>query len=208
MRKIRVCILPFLIWRKIRNLLLTKRYGFTGKHISFGKCVSIPRPKYISIGNYVTLDDYSELCVSPSISGIKPQLILGNRVSLGKFTRIGCDNLIIIEDDVITAPHVHISDRDHGYEDLNTPISTQRITTKGPVIIGAETWLSFGCQIMSGVKIGRHCVVAAGAVVTKDVPDYSVVGGNPAKILRRYSSDTGVWESTKKQSISSIKKEL
>ena len=53
--------------------------------------------------------------------------------------------------------------------------------------------LGFGCQILSGVKIGKHCVVAAGAVVTKDVPDYSVVGGNPAKLLKRYSFEKKEW---------------
>lgn len=73
----------------------------------------------------------------------------------------------------------------------------QPITTKGPIVIGAGTWLGFGCQIMSGVKIGKHCVIAAGAIVVKDVPDFSVVGGNPAKILRYYNPDTKSWEKYK-----------
>ena len=95
---------------------------------------------------------------------------------------------------MLFAPHVHISDRNHGFEDIHTPISRQKVTSNGPVVIGAETWLGFGCQVMSGVKIGRHCVIAAGAVVVKDVPDYCVVGGNPARILKQYNLMTNKWE--------------
>ena len=123
-----------------------------------------------------------------------PQLLIGNRVHFGKMNRIGCDNKIVIEDDVLFAPHVHISDRNHGFEDIHTPISKQKVISKGPVVIGAETWLGFGCQVMSGVEIGKHCVIAAGAVVVKDVPDYCVVGGNPARILKQYNKNTNKWE--------------
>ena len=70
----------------------------------------------------------------------------------------------------------------------------QSITTKGPVIIGSGSWLGFGCQVMSGVRIGKNCVVSAGAVVVKDIPDYSVVGGVPAKILKRYNFERHSWE--------------
>lgn len=182
------------IYNKLRNVYLTRKYGFRGNKIKYGKNVSILNPQYISVGNKVFFDDNVELCVQKTISDITPRLQIGNRVRLGKFNRIGCDNNIIIEDDVLCAPNVHISDRNHGYEDIYTPINLQPITTKGAIVIGAETWLGFGCQIMSGVKIGKHCIIAAGSVVTKNVPDYSVVGGNPAKILRYYNEETKQWE--------------
>lgn len=145
-------------------------------------------------GGQVFIDDDVELCVNQTMPGVTPKLLIGNRVHFGKMNRIGCDNKIVIEDDVLFAPHVHISDRNHGFEDIHTPISRQKVTSKGPVVIGAETWLGFGCQVMSGVKIGRHCVIAAGTIVVKDVPDYSVVGGNPAKILKKYNQITNKWE--------------
>ena len=147
-----------------------------------------------SVGGQVFIDDDVELCVNKTMPGVTPKLLIGNRVHFGKMNRIGCDNKIVIEDDVLFAPHVHISDRNHGFEDINTPISRQKVVSKGAVVIGAETWLGFGCQVMSGVKIGRHCVIAAGAVVVKDVPDYSVVGGNPARILKKFNQITNKWE--------------
>ena len=190
-------ILRKIIWiLKIpRNIILSLRYGISpSKHVYFGKNVRIVNPQYVDMGGQVFIDDDVELCVNQTMPGVTPKLLIGNRVHFGKMNRIGCDNKIVIEDDVLFAPHVHISDRNHGFEDINTPISRQKVVSKGAVVIGAETWLGFGCQVMSGVKIGRHCVIAAGAIVVKDVPDYSVVGGNPAKILKKYNQITNKWE--------------
>lgn len=183
------------IFKIPRTIILSLRYGISpSKHVYFGKNVRIVNPQYIDMGGQVFIDDDVELCVNKTMLGVTPKLLIGNRVHFGKMNRIGCDNKIVIEDDVLFAPHVHISDRNHGFEDIHTPISRQKVTSKGPVVIGAETWLGFGCQVMSGVKIGRHCVIAAGAVVVKDVPDYCVVGGNPAKILKKYNQITNKWE--------------
>ena len=190
-------ILRKIIWiLKIpRNIILSLRYGISpSKHVYFGKNVRIVNPQYVDMGGQVFIDDDVELCVNQTMPGVTPKLLIGNRVHFGKMNRIGCDNKIVIEDDVLFAPHVHISDRNHGFEDIHTPISRQKVTSKGPVVIGAETWLGFGCQVMSGVKIGRHCVIAAGTIVVKDVPDYSVVGGYPAKILKKYNQITNKWE--------------
>lgn len=190
-------ILRKIIWiLKIpRNIILSLRYGISpSKYVYFGKNVRIVNPQYVDMGGQVFIDDDVELCVNQTMPGVTPKLLIGNRVHFGKMNRIGCDNKIVIEDDVLFAPHVHISDRNHGFEDIHTPISRQKVTSKGPVVIGAETWLGFGCQVMSGVKIGRHCVIAAGTIVVKDVPDYSVVGGNPAKILKKYNQITNKWE--------------
>lgn len=190
-------ILRKIIWilKNPRNIILSLRYGVSpSKHVYFGKNVRIVNPQYVDMGGQVFIDDDVELCVNQTMPGVTPKLLIGNRVHFGKMNRIGCDNKIVIEDDVLFAPHVHISDRNHGFEDIHTPISRQKVTSKGPVVIGAETWLGFGCQVMSGVKIGRHCVIAAGAVVVKDVPDYCVVGGNPARILKQFNQTTNKWE--------------
>lgn len=183
------------IFKIPRTIILSLRYGISpSKHVYFGKNVRIVNPQYIDMGGQVFIDDDVELCVNQTMPGVTPKLLIGNRVHFGKMNRIGCDNKIVIEDDVLFAPHVHISDRNHGFEDINTPISRQKVVSKGAVVIGTETWLGFGCQVMSGVKIGRHCVIAAGTVVVKDVPDYSVVGGNPARILKQYNQITNKWE--------------
>lgn len=149
-------------------------------------------PQFISIGNNVVIEHHTSLFVNPLKNSA--QLIIGNGVQLGKYNDFGCSNKIVIEDNVITAPFVHITDRDHSYEDINTPIMHQAPNSKGAVIIKSGCWLGFGVQIMSGVTVGKQSVIAAGSIVTKDVPDYSIVGGNPAKIIKQYNQETRKWE--------------
>lgn len=193
MQSLRKFIFLFcLLLKKLRSIFLSFYYGFN-KKVIFGKNVRIANPQYIETGSNVILDDGCELCVLQTIAHIVPHLKIGNNVLIGKGCRIGCDNSIVIGDNVLFAPNVHISDRNHSYSDINIPISKQPVSTHGPVIIKEETWLGYGCQIMSGVTIGKHCVIAAGAIVVKDVPDYCIVGGNPARILKRYDKETGIW---------------
>ena len=92
------------------------------------------------------------------------------------------------------APHVHVTDRNHTYEDISIPISRQPAVSDGPVLIGRETWLGYGVQVMPNVRIGRHCVIAAGSIVTKNIPDYSVAVGIPAKVIKKYNFETSQWE--------------
>jgi acetyltransferase-like isoleucine patch superfamily enzyme len=102
-------------------------------------------------------------------------------------------NKVYIGKKVLTADKVYISDNLHGYEDIHVPISEQPVIFKGEVSIGDETWIGENVCII-GVKIGKHCVIGSNAVVTKDVPDFSVVTGAPARIIKQYNQNTGNWE--------------
>lgn len=126
-------------------------------------------------------------------------LHIGKNVLIGDYNRFACKEKIIIEDEVLFAAYVHITDHSHEFRDINIPIYKQGIFGKGPVIIKRGTWLGYRAEILSGVTIGEHCVVAAGAVVTRDVPPYSVVAGCPAKIIKRYDFERGAWIDVKKQ---------
>lgn len=175
-----------------RTLYWRSRVSKCGKRVTIGKNVSMHNPQFITLGDNVILDHHVSLFVNPICS--KAQLIIGNGVLLGKYNDFGCSNEIIIEDKVITAPFVHITDRDHCYENINIPIMDQVTKSKGSVIIKEGCWIGFGVQIMSGVTIGKQSVVAAGSIVTKDIPAYSVAAGNPAKIIKQYNQNTHKWE--------------
>ena len=95
---------------------------------------------------------------------------------------------------MLFAGYVHITDHSHGYENIDIPIAQQPLISKGGVVIEDQCWLGFGCEILSGVHIGKHSIVAARAVVTKDVPPYSIVAGNPARIVKKYNFDNKHWE--------------
>lgn len=108
-------------------------------------------------------------------------------VLIGNSTRVGLGNTIIgpvtIGNNVNLAQGVVVTALNHNFEDVTMCIDEQGITTK-PVFIDDDVWVGANVSILPGVHVGRHSVVAAGAVVTKDVPDYSVVAGVPARIIR------------------------
>lgn len=118
-------------------------------------------------------------------------------VYIGHRARVGIGTVLIgpveIRDDVRIAQHVVMSGLNHSYEDVTKPINQQPVTTK-PITICNETWIGANVFISAGVTIGKHCVVAGGSVVTKDVPDYCVVVGNPARVIKTYHSESGKWE--------------
>ncbi len=94
------------------------------------------------------------------------------------------------------AAYVHITDHSHEYRDISKPVIDQGVFTKGPVRIGKGSWIGLRASILSGVTIGEHSVVAAGSIVTKDVPAYSVVAGCPARVISHYDNETGKWVKT------------
>ena len=118
-------------------------------------------------------------------------------IHIGARTLVGLSNVLIgplrIGNDVILAQHVVLSGLNHGYERLDQPVRDQNCTT-AEIVVEDDAWLGANVVVTAGVRIGRHAVVAAGSVVTKDVPPYTVVAGNPARPLRRYVPATGHWE--------------
>ena len=98
----------------------------------------------------------------------------------------------MIEESVLTADRVYISDNIHGYEDVSIPIKNQPIVQKGTVTIGSGSWIGENVSIL-GASIGKHCVIGANSVVTRNIPDYSVAIGSPARVIKRYDMDNNNW---------------
>ena len=119
-----------------------------------------------------------------------PVLKIGDRCRIGRGSHVVAHFSIDIEDDVHTGPYVYITDQNHSYEDLSTPIGLQWPVDQA-VHIGSGTWLGTGAIILPGANIGDQVVVAAGSVVLGEVPDHCVVAGVPARIVRRYVPGEG-----------------
>ncbi|AMR30123.1 acetyltransferase [Mucilaginibacter sp. PAMC 26640] len=117
-------------------------------------------------------------------------------ITIGHDTRIGLGSVligpVIVGNQVIMAQNIVCSGLNHSYQDISVPIRLQKVTT-APIVIEDEAWIGANAVITAGVTIGKHSVVAGGAVVTKNVPAYCVVAGNPAKILKRYDFETCEW---------------
>jgi acetyltransferase-like isoleucine patch superfamily enzyme len=121
-----------------------------------------------------------------------PVVRIGDRCLIGRGSGIVGHLSIEIGDDVWTGHHIYITDQNHGYEDLAVPISRQ-VQPERPVVIGDGSWLGHGTVVLPGASIGRHVVVAAGSVVTGELPDNCVAAGAPARPIRRHQPGTG-WE--------------
>lgn len=123
-----------------------------------------------------------------SIVGGK-NISIGENVIVRSFSQIHADSksggeMVVIENDVLIAPNVFITTSNHNYENPDVPIRKQGGTSKS-ILIKEGAWIAAGAVILSGVTIGKNSVVAAGAVVVNDVPDYCVFGGVPAKLIKR-----------------------
>lgn len=130
-----------------------------------------------TLGNYSVIEDYC--CINNAVGEIQ----------IGDRTRIGLHNTIIgpvrIGDDVNLAQGVVVSGLNHNYEDTLRTINEQGVTTS-PIIIEDDVWIGANVVITAGVHIGKHSVIGAGSIVTKDIPSYSTAVGNPSRVIKRY----------------------
>ncbi|GAB3992327.1 hypothetical protein GCM10028807_25170 [Spirosoma daeguense] len=122
-------------------------------------------------------------------------------VEIGDNTLVGIGGVVIgpvtIGSNVILAQHVVLSGLNHVYEDVRMPIRDQPVTMNR-IIVEDDCWIGANVTITAGVTIGRHAVVAGGSVVTRNVSPYTIVGGNPAKVLKYYDEQSEQWVSAKK----------
>ena len=135
----------------------------------------------IYVGSHSQIADYSWLMALP-LTNYKVKLSVGNNCNIGMFAHIIATRSVSIEDGVLMAQGVYISDNLHGYEDIN-------------VVIGEGTWLGERVSVI-GAKIGKHCVIGTGALVLNDIPAYCVAVGMPAYIIKRYCFDRKTWRKT------------
>jgi acetyltransferase-like isoleucine patch superfamily enzyme len=169
------------------------RFG-PGSMIAFPPTVIFGEER-IAIGESSTVGPLATLSAGfPSQIGMTggPVITIGDRCMLGKGIGIVGHERIDIGDDIWTGHYVYVTDQNHGYEDVGLPIGTQMWTNE-PVSIGSGSWLGHGAVVLPGSRVGEHVVVAAGAIVAGiEVPDFSVVAGVPARVVRRLEGERWV----------------
>jgi acetyltransferase-like isoleucine patch superfamily enzyme len=157
------------------------------------KPTTIFNEQYISIGDDTLIGPGVALSAGmvPGQECISKVVVsIGDRCLIGRGSGIVGHFSIEIGNDVWTGHHVYITDQNHGYEDVTRPIS-QQSQPERPVVIGDGSWLGHGAVVLPGVTIGKHVVIGANSVVTKDIPDFSVAVGSPARVIRQYDETLG-----------------
>lgn len=158
--------------------LLAPLYQHRGRHSKIYFSVRMDTPPYrrFSLGRHSVIESFT--CINNAVGD----------VVIGDHTRIGLHNTVIgpvtIGSHVNIAQGVTVTALNHNFDKPGIRIDQQGITTRS-IVIGDDVWIGAGAVILPGVTIGSHCVVAAGAVVTTDVPDGTLVAGIPAKTVRK-----------------------
>ena len=131
--------------------------------------------------------------------GEKYLIEIGENVEINDEVHIGATQKIIIEDNVLIASKVYISDHNHGSykgDEQDSPMSIpkERKIHSSPIRIEKNVWLGELCCILQGVTIGEGSIIGAMSVVTKDIPPYTIAVGSPAKLIKRYNFKTKKWD--------------
>jgi acetyltransferase-like isoleucine patch superfamily enzyme len=159
------------------------RFYQFGWRSRLGRCDMLTNPRAISIGKKVLIRKGARLEAVGEWDGKKPKIVIGDGTSAQFYFHCGAAKSIIIGENVLIAGNVYITDHDHKFDDLSrAPIDCSELIAK-PVVIEDGAWLGEGCRILKGVTVGKRAVIGANAVVTKDVPAYTIVGGVPAKLI-------------------------
>lgn len=156
--------------------------------------------KNIVVGHDVTINKYAWFDALPVTGCDSVELRIGNRVRMQFNLHIVASHRIIIGNNVSIANGVYIADNAHGYEDINLAPRDQPVKQLNDVIIGDDTWIGEHAVII-GVSIGKHCVIGSHSIVKHDIPDYSIVVGAPARIVKRYDFETGKWRKTNSKGV-------
>lgn len=181
---------------RAHTVLLRRQLGSSGKGVVIVPPTRFANLRYVHLGEGVILNrDCWIHALTPEPGGAAPEIIVGAYSSIGMGATISAAHSVVLGEKVVLARNVYISDHGHAYEDVHVPIMDQGITEPRPTSIGDETWLGQNVCVLGGVTIGRHCVVGSNSTVTRDIPDFSVAVGSPARIVRRYDSTRLCWTS-------------
>ncbi|MFT6901224.1 MAG: acetyltransferase-like isoleucine patch superfamily enzyme [Colwellia sp.] len=151
----------------------------------------------IEVGQNVLIFDHARIeaidCYSEH--GIQPLIIIGDGVVIQQRCHITAASTLSIGKNSLISFDVMIQDTDHQYENLEVPVGSQPLTVT-KTTIGENCFIGSGAKINAGTTLGKHCIVGANSVVRGNFPDYSVIVGIPAKIIKRYNPETLCWERT------------
>jgi acetyltransferase-like isoleucine patch superfamily enzyme len=185
----------------LRKRFYPSLFRKVGRGSVFGRSVVLRSPGRISVGKRVMVDDYAVL----DAKGHTSSIVLGDKILLGRNTILSCNNARIsigslvsigpfcffaskshidVGSNVSIGSGTHLLAGTHAVDDPTTPIILQERISQG-ITVEDDVWIGSGSKILDGVTIGRGSIVGAGSVVSKDVPPFSMVLGNPARVLQK-----------------------
>ena len=174
----------------MKILALFKRFFFYryGRGVTIDSSCEIRHHQFISLGNNVCLGPDSWIdCPVENLKKkpTEPIIIIEDGVDIGRRAVISGLSKIRLGKNVLLAPSVYISDHSHQYQKTDLPVRLQGVTKMKPVEIGENFWIGINVCVLPGVKIDKGCVVGANSVVNRSFPDYCVIAGVPARLIKK-----------------------
>lgn len=145
-------------------------------------------PECMTIGQRVLIgrDAHFEMLTRYLDQSFDPKIEIGDDVYIGSNCEIVCIYRVVIGSGSVLSDNIYINESSHGLLPNNDLIMDRPLNTKGPIKIGSGCFIGRNVMIFSGVSIADHCVIGAGAVVTRSIPSYTMAAGNPARIISRF----------------------
>lgn len=188
-----------MILRKIFLMpILKKGYGHIGTGSCIEKALAIRGKEHLYIGDNTFIRPGARIECVTEFAGKQytPRLSIGSGVNIEQNLHMTCAESIEICDNVTILSNVLVTDINHSYKEINVSPLDQELETR-KVRIDSYCLIGAGARIMPGVTLGKNVIVGANAVVTKSVPDYSIVAGVPAKIIKKYDFEKNEWISVR-----------
>jgi len=170
------------VWHYLRWKPVLGEFHFRSR---LGRCRMLTNPRAIRIGRRVTIRSGARLEAVGDAGDGKPKITIGDGTTVQFDFHCGAAESVVIGRNVTIAGRVYITDHDHRFDDPELSVAETKQIVAAPIRIGDGAWLGEGCVILKGVTVGERAVVGANAVVTSDVPPWTIVGGVPAKVIRR-----------------------
>ena len=166
--------------KEIFGWLQGRRFSVVaGQGVYIGKHCALKGKNNITLEDSVTVRPYAKIWSGGTVR-------IGRGSEIGERCRISIANSLNMGEKVLLSPNVYITDCDHEYRNLEVPIIDQGVVQRGQTVsIGDGSYIGINAVIVGNVKIGKHCVIGANSVVTKDVPDYCVAVGSPARVIKK-----------------------
>lgn len=160
--------------------LQVRRFGVVaGQGVYIGLHCALKGKNNITLEDSVTVRPYAQIW---SVGTVR----IGRGSEIGERCRISIANSLNMGEKVLLSPNVYIKDCDHEYCNLEVPVIDQGVVQRGQTVsIGDGSYIGINAVIVGNVKIGKHCVIGANSVVTKDVPDYCVAVGSPSRVIKK-----------------------
>lgn len=160
---------------------------------SFDTSLQINRPQYVNVKESFFVGSNSKLLCYIA-DGFTPCITIGENFHATRNFTVQCANKVTIGNDVLVASDVFMIDYNHGLNPLTRSYMNNSLEVSTGIVVEDGVWIGNNVIILGGVTIGKKSVIAAGAVVTKDVPEYTIVAGNPAKVIKKYNFINKQWE--------------